>query len=163
LSPRGHALAAVVAAFVASACGGPAPPAAAPEPQLAENVSLEPQEPADPLEVRNSGRTLSGVYEGQGSPARLTLMPDGTYSRTWPAFDGTRADAGTYVLDDAGTIHFFVEQAGDARLSWARRVSFSISGDPASSITLVATDGRSVTLARTGDPPALAAPASPAG
>src|SRR5262249_4592239 len=55
-----------------------------------------------------------------------------------------------------GHLVLFVEQRGDARLSWAQRASYTIGGDGASTVTLTSADGRVVTLVRTGDAPPAA-------
>ena len=154
----------------AIACGGPPEPdRAADTTTFSENVQLEPQQPVDPLEVKNSGRTLSGAYslESPSPPvvaASFVFTDAGTYSRsvTFGGNRGVRADSGTYILDDANNLHLFVEQRGDVRLNWAQRVTYRLSGDPAATMVLTATDSRADRLVRVGDPPAGAVSATPA-
>jgi hypothetical protein len=146
-------------AVVSSGCTTsepPPPPGAPPGP-----VELEPQSPADPVEVANSGRTLSGVYvleraSPPESAATWVFTDQGAYSRsrTLDNGRGERTDSGTYVVDTTGHLILFVEQRGNARLSWAQRVTLGLGGEAQTAIVLTSLDGRAETLVRAGDAPA---------
>lgn len=143
-----------------TACGGREPDSTA-QPQTSSGpVELEPQEPVDAVEVQNSGRTMSGVYavespSGAIVAATWTFTADGSYSRTRTLGGGLgdRTDSGTYVIDTTGQLHVYLEQRGDARLSWAERSTLALDGDPATTITLTRPDGTAERLVRTGDAP----------
>ncbi len=143
-----------------TACGAKEPDSTAQPEMPTGPVELEPQEPVDTVEVENSGRSMSGVYALEAPTASVvaaswTFNADGSYSRTRTLGNGLgdRMDSGTYVIDKAGQLHVFVEQRGEARLSWAERITLALDGDPATAITLSRPDGQAERLVRTGDAP----------
>jgi hypothetical protein len=124
---------------------------------------LEPQEPADRVEVRGSGRTLNGTYTlrapaGGVAAATFVFTSGGAYARTMTVGGSPRADGGTYLVDGDGRLFLFVERQGDARFTTAVRETLGMSGDPAASILVTPPGGDTLELVRTGDPPASGAP-----